>query len=144
MDVNIENFALTLFGEARGEPIEGIVAVASSIRNRLQLQYRGAKTYTDVCRAPAQYSCWNTNDPNYATLMQYKQRLENGESIPDIYFRQCLFIAQGIADWALRDNTRGATHYLSTLLLHSERAPLWAINGRKTAEIGAHTFIISN
>lgn len=144
MDVNTEYLGLTLFGEARGEPIEGIIGVGSVIRNRVQLRFMNAKSYSDVCRAHEQFSCWNTNDLNYPVLMSYKDMIDTGQVVNDIFFRQCLFIANGIINWDLRDNTRGATHYVSTTLYHSQTAPLWVSTAKKMIELGNHTFLIAH
>lgn len=135
--------ALTIFGEARGEPIEGIVGVASVIRNRMQLQFHGVKNYTDTCIASKQFSCWNPKDPNYPILKDMQKKLESGIPIPDIGFRQCLLVAKGIIDWDLRDNTRGATHYLTSNLYHTN-PPAWASSGKVTLALGAHTFLIAD
>ena len=55
---DLEALTLTLYGEARGEPIEGLIGVAMVIRNRVRDKYRGAVNYEEVCLAPAQFSCW--------------------------------------------------------------------------------------
>ena len=47
--------ALTLWGEARGEPLAGKHAVASVIWNRAQ---GDPERFRRVCLAPAQFSCW--------------------------------------------------------------------------------------
>jgi N-acetylmuramoyl-L-alanine amidase len=63
--------ARTLWGEARGEGLAGMVAVAWSIRNRVEdgkdKSWWG-EGYTGVCQKPYQFSCWNKNDPNYPFL----------------------------------------------------------------------------
>lgn len=59
---------LTLWGEARGETLEGQGAVAHVIMNRRN-DGRWGSTYDAVCRAPSQFSCWNHNDPNYAKMV---------------------------------------------------------------------------
>ncbi len=48
--------ALTIWGEARGEPMEGKTAVASVIWNRARGDEDLLKA---VCLAPKQFSCWN-------------------------------------------------------------------------------------
>jgi N-acetylmuramoyl-L-alanine amidase len=55
--------ARTLYGEARGEPTEGQIAVAWVIL----LSLEGA--VAQVCLAPWQFSCWNQGDPNRARLL---------------------------------------------------------------------------
>ena len=51
--------ALTLYAEARGEPIEGRIAVANVIRNRVRLQKaRYGFSPKQVCLKAHQFSCW--------------------------------------------------------------------------------------
>ena len=67
MDKRYNPISYTLWGEARGEIEEGIIAVASVIYNRTKkyLAIHEKDTpisamYT-VCLAPKQFSCWNAN-----------------------------------------------------------------------------------
>jgi hypothetical protein len=54
---DVQILALTLFGEARSEPIEGIVGVGCVIRNRVTagLDWWG-EGYRGVCLAPYEFS----------------------------------------------------------------------------------------
>ena len=63
VDAEILTLARTLYGEARGEPREGIEAVANVILNRV-LSNRYPNTIAKVCLQRLQFSCWNDNDPN--------------------------------------------------------------------------------
>ena len=54
---DLEVTLVTLFGEARGEPVEGLIAVGSVIRNRVKAARFGS-TYRAVCLARWQFSCW--------------------------------------------------------------------------------------
>jgi N-acetylmuramoyl-L-alanine amidase len=134
-----EIMGLTIIGEARGEPIEGQVAVANVIRNRLG-QY---KSYPKVCFAPKQFSCWNETDPNRAYLL----RLVNatillGREPQAIEIRQCMTIAQAVIHNNFRDNTNGARHYLTKELFDSPKRPKWAASpvNRQVLTIGGHVF----
>ncbi|AZD06253.1 Cell wall hydrolase [Pseudomonas chlororaphis] len=63
--------ARTLWGEARGEGLAGQIAVAWTIRNRVndgKAKSWWGEGYAGVCQAPYQFSCWNKNDPNYPFL----------------------------------------------------------------------------
>lgn len=141
---NDDILGLTLIGEARGEPIESIVGVASVIRNRFQLKYGGQLDYPSVCLAKNQFSCWNTNDPNYNYLLRVADLINKGLSITDISLNQCFLVAQGIIDWKIKDNTKGATHYLSLNLYHSSSCPIWAKTGKVTVTLGNHIFLIAD
>lgn len=129
---NIDVVWLTIFGEARGEPIEGMIAVGCVIRNRV-IASKMTKTYKDVCLAPLQFSCWNENDPNLNEMM-----VAAVGTTPRI--REIKFIGAGIYQNMFRDNTSGSTHYLTTRLFH-ENPPTWATSGKVMATIGNHTFL---
>lgn len=82
--------ARTLWGEARGEGLAGQIAVAWTIRNRVndgKAKSWWGEGYAGVCQAPYQFSCWNKNDPNY-------QFLSGAKPIPAGQFAQ----AQRAAD----------------------------------------------
>jgi spore germination cell wall hydrolase CwlJ-like protein len=131
-----EILELTLFGEARGEPIEGQIAVGCVIRNRLHNNPAKYKSYSDVCLEKEQFSCWNSNDPNYVMLLKMGTNLINGANTTD---RQCAWVAQGIINWAIRDNTNVALHYMTKELFMTNR-PTWAANVKDTQIIGKQIF----
>lgn len=132
-----EIIGLTLYGEARGEPIDGIIAVANVIKNRM----RGGKSAHDVCLAPSQFSCWNINDPNYSKLMTMSQQLKSNGLINDKYFDQCLYIANGIVNNHLLDNTNQSMNYMTKSLFYSPDRPSWALIPKGQLKIiGSHVF----
>jgi len=133
---SIEILGLTIIGEARGESIEGQVAVGSVIRNRL---LNGHRTYYDVCLAPKQFSCWNLNDPNRAVLVELAEMLLNGQALTSPAYRQCMFVAKGIVSHELMDNTNGAVNYMTTDLFESKTVQ-WAENATNLSTKGNHTF----
>ena len=129
--------ALLIWGEARGESVEGQVAVACVVRNRVK--YQGTPDpWRTVCLAPYQFSCFNESDPNYPKIQRAAVVLMTGELTRDL--RQALWIAEGILDDAVIDNTHGALNYLTTELLH-RKPPRWAIDRPVLAKIGAHSFL---
>ncbi|VVO24210.1 hypothetical protein PS723_04459 [Pseudomonas fluorescens] len=68
---NRDILARTLWGEARGEGLAGQIAVAWTIRNRVndgKAKSWWGEGYAGVCLKAWQFSCWNKNDPNYAYL----------------------------------------------------------------------------
>lgn len=135
---------LTLYGEARGEPVEGQIAVASVIRNRVG--HRWGASLRAVCLAPKQFSCWNPDaNANHAQLIELAGAVlgdfHERAVVPfDMRARQCRFIAQGIISGDLLDNTQGADHYLTKNLLQSAAAPTWAV-GKPARFVGAHAFL---
>ena len=67
LNTNLLHLAKTIYGEARGESVETMLAVGWVIRNRLQAKRYGS-TYKDVVLQPKQFSCWNKGDPNYRVI----------------------------------------------------------------------------
>lgn len=136
----IEVLGLTIIGEARGEPIEGQVAVASVIRNRMQSDIRKYKTIKDVCLEPHQFSCWNYGDKNFDFIMVIAEKMLNKEPINDPYIKQCMLIAEGIISWSILDNTKGKLHYIEENLFIHKR-PNWAKNVKPgQLKFGHHIF----
>lgn len=140
MDISdAEIVGLTLVGEARNQPIEGIVAVGCVIRNRLHSNPNKYKNYQSVCLEPLQFSCWNDNDPNKILLDELKLKLASGQEITDIHLRQCFFVAKGIVDWSIIDNTHRALYYMTTKLLNTN-PPKWSLKRTNERIKGDHTF----
>lgn len=120
-----ETLALTIYGEARGEPIDGQVAVASVIRNRYESHKDKYDGFKQICLEPRQFSCWNKKDPNYQLLLESAKQMILGQIVSDKYLKQCIWVATGITDQVLLDNTRGARNYLTRKLFEDAR-PVWA------------------
>ena len=132
--------ALTLFGEARGEGPEGRIAVANVLRNRLETK-RFGPTLRTVCLQPHQFSCWITagGATNFAVLID-TARLIIGGHRPGPVLRECQWIADGLMLDSFVDNTKGATHYLTTHLYATD-PPSWAVNQRVLVQISNHVFL---
>jgi len=128
----VEVLARTLYGEARGEELAGIEAVASVILNRVAFarsrgRYWWGNDVKSVCLKPAQFSCWNKADPNRKKLLALSPR--------DPAYRLCKRIAKRAVAGDLPDQTEGATHY------HTHAVdPFWARGHVPVAEIGNHLF----
>lgn len=129
---DIDILARTIWGEARGESISGMEAVASVVLNRVAFSKRRGRYWwgndiTGVCQAPKQFSCWNKSDPNYQKIIKVGSE--------DINYCMCRRIAERAVSGTLEDKTRGATHY------HTRNcAPAWARGKKPCAEIGNHLF----
>jgi len=67
VDAEILTLARTLYGETRGEPEEGIEAVANVILNRVKSN-RYPNSISKVCLQRRQFSCWNPEDPNFGII----------------------------------------------------------------------------
>jgi len=132
--------AKTIYGEARGDDIRGMLAVACVIRNRVQhprIRWWGTG-WKGVCLAPFQFSCWNDNDPN-RKLLNAIPEFGDWRKFPG--FVNAKAIARDFVDppsvpdehWP--DITRGADHYHSV-----EADPDWAEGRKAVAMFGKHIF----
>ena len=125
--------ARTLWGEARGEGLAGQIAVAWTIRNRVEdgkAKSWWGEGYAGVCLKPYQFSCWNQNDPNYPYLSGAKE-------IPPKQSAQAQRAADLVIAGAEADITNGATHYYATTM---PKPPAWAAKATQTLRLGNHLF----
>jgi hypothetical protein len=144
-DTDILVATLTIHGEARGCTQAGRTAVAHTIINRARAASwwgKGVRPYADhslaaVCLKPQQFSCWNTNDPNAKLLTTL--RAEYRQAIQDHTCRAALKALIDALDGFAPDETFGCTHYLTSGLHRSRKAPAWS-QGLGYVEIGAHRF----
>ena len=123
----------TIWGEARGEPLLGKIAVAWVIRNRVTTDIHGdnkpdwwGEGVIGVCQKPSQFSCWNEHDNNLPKLLAV--------SADDDAAKESLYVALGVWLGYLSDPTAGATHYHATSV-----SPAWA-KGKPGQQIGNHVF----
>ena len=123
----VDTLARTIYGEARGEATEGKVAVANVILTRANKGGWWGSNIEGVCRKKWQFSCWNANDPNLHKLKRV--------TIEDTVFHECLIVAYLATAGLLKDNTKGATHYVAAGV-----NPKWMRGLVPCAEIGAHSF----
>jgi hypothetical protein len=127
----LDTLARTLWGEARGESLPGLRAVASVVINRAthtRIRWWG-RTIVGVCRASKQFSCWNPDDRNYPQLMVVTES--------DDKFRLCLQVAVEALDGRLEaERTQhNATHYHNKTV-----TPYWIKGKLPCADIGGHLF----
>ena len=133
-------FTVLLWGECRGQPLLGQVAVACSIMNRLHFPEKYGETLWDVMTRWAQYSClWPTlaGEANWGSVRHAAELLAD---TPRSYLQPrlaALYTLAGLAmEHLLLDPTDGATHYHAT----SIAPPSWATVSRQSARIGEHLF----
>ena len=131
-DLAVDILARTLWGEARGEGVAGMRAVAHVVLNRVRLAQAGAVRWwgddiVGVCRKPYQFSCWNRTDPNRPRVLAVSGR--------DPVFATALHIARDVLERGGPDPTFGATHY------HAQGVvPYWARGHAPVSVIGRHLF----
>lgn len=126
--------ALTLWGEARGEPIDGKKAVAWVVRNRMEkaAAWKAARgrnhplygdgTVQGVVLRPWQFSCWNKGDPNMPKMLEAVAT--GGSSLNAALWGVLRAVATGVLaeppEWP--DPTFGATHYCTINLWECDDA----------------------
>jgi spore germination cell wall hydrolase CwlJ-like protein len=117
-----------IFGEAEGEPVEGKIAVANVVRNRVlsPVTWWG-ETWKTVCLSPYQFSCFGERDD--AIEEAYSDWHANK------IMRECRWVAAGIINGDIQDNTFGATNYHAIYV-----EPEWAKSLKLTARICRHLF----
>ena len=136
-DDDVWVMAQTLWGEARGDGLEGIEAVACVIMNRFRAKkwFSGYKiengvkvcSVKETCLKRFQFSCWNKNDPNYQKLLHIDEE--------DASFVRCLKVAQRAIAGKIVDFTNGATFY------HAKNIkPRWALHHAPCYETKGHFF----
>lgn len=133
MDSDTDILARTLYGEARGEGIEGMQAVACVVMNRCALAadhpHFGDGSPSSACRAPYQFSCWNKDDPNLRIILNVDET--------DPFFAQAVQISNSYVNEGYKqDPTGGATYYFA----EGSPVPDWAKGKTPCAVIGKHTF----
>lgn len=134
---DLEALILTLAGEARGEPLEGLIGVAQVIRNRVLSKYRGDTTFLAVCLHPQQFSCWLDQKEYLDGLLK---RIRIGAPL-SADLQRCKEVARATLAGLLADNTHGANHYLTDQLWDSPSCPVWAKEIIPTRTLGNHVFL---
>ena len=128
--------ARTIFGEARGEPYEGMKAVAHVILNRCSSntgQWVRDTTIKDTCQRKWQFSCWNDGDPT-------KDRVVSA-TYEENKLRECMkALLDAIGE--RNDPTKGAHHYM-TIARHKQGWPnSWGPEKEPDVVIGNHEFFV--
>jgi len=110
LDLETLYFALTLFGEVRGQNETSRNLIAWVIRNRYT-RHKGKKAYQELVTKPAQFSCWLASDPNYKLLKNPSE----APKIPDrMAWGQIKALAKEVKNAAEAKNPiPGVCHYFS-------------------------------
>lgn len=125
MNTPLEVIAKTLYGEARGEGIPGLRAVATVIYYRAKGK---PENFVDVCLKPKQFSCWN--------------------GVKDIVIKEteiyeaCKLIANQMlkGDFVLYPFPHCKPTHYCTLKLYNTKPPYWATNHCRCDIVGNHIF----
>jgi spore germination cell wall hydrolase CwlJ-like protein len=133
----IECSAAMVYGEARGETVEGKIAVAYSAINRAR-----KKTVCQVVLAPKQYSIFNGNPTLRAAALSLDVAPPMKNSIDQLSWKESLKVARKVIRRQVPDPTQGATHYLAPVAMEKLGLPYprWSRQYRQVAVIDNHVF----
>jgi len=134
---------LTIYGEARGEPDEGKIAVGSVILERVDKKSWMGKSIQEVCLKPYQFSCYLPNDPNFPQLKNIANDWDNQYNISQV-LQNCYGIASGLIDGSIPRTPEiaeaHAYQYLTVALLNSPNCPSWVKSMKEVCRVGAQVF----
>jgi N-acetylmuramoyl-L-alanine amidase len=142
----VEILAVLVYGESRGEAIEGQIAVANVVRNRVRSGQH--KTYQDIALAPYQFSCFNVRGggQNFTETLGAAQAMVSARGAsknppnPPL-LNQAVWIATGIITGSLLDNVHGANlYYAPDAMVPKGSVPSWVRSSVKVAEVGRQLF----
>lgn len=152
--------AQNVYFEARAESMQGKIAVASVVKNRIK-DPKFPKTYCGVIRDGKHYESWKTKgvadvevkDRIYIPRKNQCQFSWYCDGIKDIIWiqlkdgtpiehnkaswRDAVNVALMVMSGQVKDNTGGATYYYA----HNQVYPNWAGAFTSTEVIGNHTFL---
>jgi hypothetical protein len=90
-------FALTIFGEAEGEPIADKIDVGSVILERVDHRDWDGKTVAEVCLKRKQFSCFNGDARNYGKVLNIAENWDAAYATNPA-LRECYRVADGLLD----------------------------------------------
>jgi len=128
-----ELLARCIWGEARGEPVEGKLAIAHIVMNRKEADTYYGHSISDVLLRRWQFSCFNENDPNLSQIIDLSDK--------NLELTYCRAIADAViferTSGRNADPTGGATHYHTV-----STKPSWSDSPqmRHLCRIGNHLF----
>jgi spore germination cell wall hydrolase CwlJ-like protein len=127
---DVDVLARTLYGEARGEGIRGMQAIAWVVVNRMRRSGdRFPNTVVGVVKQKHQFTCWSPNDPNAKLCAAVDER--------DDSYVQALYAASSVLAGEVADPTGSADHYFVAAM---KNRPDWAEKMDFKGRIGAHVF----
>lgn len=128
---NVDWAARIAWGEARGEPDDGMHAVLNVMMNRKR-DPRFPGTLAGVARQPYQFTAYNRGDPNREKLLKV-----TGD---DPQFRRARRLATFAQLGLLWDVTDGATYFHTTEIAR----PDYLLDADVSTVIGNHIFYVTD
>lgn len=123
--------ARTVWGEARGGGVEGMISVANVIQNRVAHPTWWGSAPREVCLAPEQFSCWLPGADRDAMLAA--DWLTPG-------FAAALAIAEAVVGSAVSPLPRLVKNATSYYAASMTPPPAWAARMKFVAEIAGQRF----
>ena len=120
--------ALVIYREAAGESDLGKIAVAATLRNRVEKPKWWGKDFYSVATARYQYSALTVKGDAMTVVWP---------SFSDPVFQRCIQIASGIIEDTIDHPFPGADSYFNPNVVS---APGWATEDRYRGKIGNHVF----
>jgi spore germination cell wall hydrolase CwlJ-like protein len=130
--------AVMIYGEARGEPIKGKIAVAYTALNRAV-----KKTVCKVVLARRQYSIFDNNPSLRAAALSSDLEPHKKDNLVDIKsWEESIKVAQLVMRKVVEDPTMGSTNYLAPKLMKTRgyRCPKWSKVYKLMVTIEHHKF----
>lgn len=130
-------FALAIYGEARGERMEGQIAVGTVILLRQSTGKWG--DMKKVILSPWQFSCFNPSDIQYRPLKKIARSLSDPKYKKPKSLEEAFILARGMRDGYIKKHKKLEDNFV----LHFKTAavnPKWAKKMRKVTVIGNHEF----
>jgi hypothetical protein len=109
--------ARAVFGEGRSLPDEGKIAIAWSIKNRVE-DSRWPNNYHDVILQKSQFSAFREIDPNWEYVINPFYKISKKQLAA---WKKCYEIADLVISGKIKDSTGGVNHYFSDYIDY----PIW-------------------
>jgi spore germination cell wall hydrolase CwlJ-like protein len=127
---------LAMYGEARGEVLDGKVAVANVILNRV----KNRKFPNTICKVVLQKH-------QFESMKKLKKHVST-KSLPKMNYTDSniyisiIKLADKILKGEVKDNTKGSTHFFAPIAQKAlgRGLPKWALKLTYTTTIAKHTF----
>jgi len=131
---DIELLTLCIYGESRGEGLDGMLGVGSVVFNRAKKPCWWGHDIKSVILKDRQFSCFNEDDPNVEGLGTIARSFNASVMFLPV-LRRCYWIAKGLLEGYLASNVLDANHYNTTGV-----DPAWDDKMKLIRTIGKHEF----
>lgn len=130
-DEDLYCLAHNIYHEARGETVEGQIAVGYVTMNRVKTSsHNWPDTVCGNVFQRKQFS-WTLDRP-YINLSRESERRA---------YVRAVRIASGVLEGKWEDKTEGATHYYAIKGMKDQKEPWWAGDYKVVSVVGNHTFL---